>query len=199
MSTVFAAALRRLRKEKNITQARLAQILFVDRSSVASWETGRRVPDILMLKRIARVFNVDVRDLLDAAGAGDGVVRVILVDDEKIILEGELQTLRQAMPQAEVHGFMKPSEALSFAETNRVSLAFLDIRCGGENAGFALCNGLLMRNPHTNAVYVTAFEEYSVSAWSTGACGFLLKPLTVDMVKNQLTRLRYPLREEPAR
>ena len=44
----------------------------------------------------------------------------------------------------------------------------------------------------TNVVFLTSYREYSFDAWETGACGFLLKPLTPDTVRNQLSRLRHP-------
>ena len=76
---------------------------------------------------------------------------------------------------------------------NRISLAFLDIELGTAN-GFDLGRRLLEVNPLTNIVYLTAYPDYALNAWKTAACGFLLKPLTVDAVNDQLKRLRYPLR-----
>ena len=95
------------------------------------------------------------------------------------------------MPNAKVTGFTRPSEAIEYAKTNRVALAFLDIEMG-KNSGFDLCRTLLDLNPRTNVVYLTAYVEYSYDAWSTGASGFLLKPITPDGVRAQLKNLRYP-------
>ena len=47
-------------------------------------------------------------------------------------------------------------------------------------------------NPRTNVVYLTAYSGYAVDAWSTGASGFMLKPLTPEGVREQLGKLRYP-------
>ena len=58
---------------------------------------------------------------------------VIIVDDEKITLSGALSVLEKAMPSALVVGFTKPSEAIAFAKSCRVSLAFLDIEIGNVN------------------------------------------------------------------
>jgi len=41
-------------------------------------------------------------------------------------------------------------------------------------------------------VFLTAYVEYSFDAWSTGASGFLLKPITAEAVRAQLKNLRYP-------
>ena len=31
-----------------------------------------------------------------------------------------------------------------------------------------------------NVIFLTAYREYALDAWETGACGFLVKPLTVE-------------------
>ena len=52
---------------------------------------------------------------------------------------------------------------------------------------------LLQISPRTNVFYLTAYSEYALDAWSTGACGFMVKPLTVEAVREQLKRLRHPV------
>ena len=95
------------------------------------------------------------------------------------------------MPDATVVGFEWPSEAVEYAKENRVSLAFLDIELGDES-GFDLCRALLEANPRTNVVYLTAYADYALDAWGTGASGFMLKPITPEGVRAQLADLRYP-------
>jgi two-component SAPR family response regulator len=53
---------------------------------------------------------------------------------------------------------------------------------------------LLEINPRTNVVFLTAYPDYSLDAWNTDACGFMVKPLTPESVREQLKKLRYPLR-----
>lgn len=48
-----------------MSQQQLADKLFVNRSTIANWELGRRVPDATIIVRIAKIFGVDVSDLLD--------------------------------------------------------------------------------------------------------------------------------------
>lgn len=95
------------------------------------------------------------------------------------------------MPNAIITGFTKPSEAIEFARANRIVLAFLDIELGKTN-GLDLCRTLLALNPRTNVIFLTAYVEYSFDAWSTGASGFTLKPITPESVRAQLKNLRYP-------
>lgn len=51
---------------------------------------------------------------------------------------------------------------------------------------------LLEVNPCTNVIYLTAYPDYSLDAWDTGACGFLVKPLTPEGVRRQFKMLRHP-------
>ena len=72
-----------------------------------------------------------------------------------------------------------------------MALAFLDIELRN-TSGLDLCRALLKINPRTNVVYLTAYSEYALDAWSTGASGFMLKPITPEGVREQLNNLRYP-------
>ena len=60
--------------------------------------------------------------------------------------------------------------------------------------GLDLCRELLAIDPKINVIFLTAYREYSFEAWHTDACGFLLKPITTEDIKNQLGRLRHPVR-----
>ncbi|MBO4779753.1 MAG: response regulator, partial [Selenomonadaceae bacterium] len=132
-----------------------------------------------------------VNTLISAAMENDESPNVIMVDDRKIFLSGALPILEEVMPNAIITGFTRPSEAIEYAKANRIALAFLDIELGKTN-GFDLCRTLLEINPRTNVVYLTAYIEYSFDAWSTGASGFALKPITAEGVRAQLKNLRYP-------
>ena len=191
MSQAFSETLRKLRMKKGLSQQALAEKMFVTRSTVARWESGIRLPDAVMISRLSEVLGADVNSLFSAAAESDECPNVILVDDNAVILGGGLPIIEEVIPNASVTGFTKPSEALEYAKTNRVALAFLDIEMGAIS-GLDVCRELLGINPRTNVVYLTAYSNYSLDAWSTGACGFMLKPITADGVREQLKKLRYP-------
>ena len=96
------------------------------------------------------------------------------------------------MPNATVAGFQWPQEAIDYAKANRIDLAMLDIEMGTAS-GLDLCRTLLDINPCTNVVYLTAYPDYALDAWDTGACGFMVKPLTPESVRKQLKMLHFPL------
>ena len=192
MVLLFGETLRHLRTEKGLSQQQLADRLHVERASVTNWEAGRRIPSIEMLFQIAEALEVDAATLLAAAGERSEVPNVLLLDDEPIILDGSIPVLRELMPKANVIGFTKSLEALTFFRENPVALVFLDIELA-RSSGLELCRQMLALRPHTNVVFLTAYPEYSIDAWNVGASGFLLKPLDADEVRRELSRLRYPV------
>ena len=191
MSVKFAETLRGLRTERGLSQRELAKMTYVTQSTVARWENGNRLPDAAMISRLAQCLGVDMNTLLTAAAMSGGSPNVIMVEDREVILTGGLAVLEEVMPDATIVGFEWPSEAIEYAKRNRVSLAFLDIELGAES-GLDLCHSLLGIYPRTNVVFLTAYAEYSLDAWSTGASGFMLKPFTAEGVRAQLANLRHP-------
>ncbi len=193
MANHFGETLRTLRTEKNMSQQQLAQRLFVNRSSIANWENGRRIPDLILITRLARLLNVDVSVLTDAANTDPDSPEVIIVDDEAILLSGAIPVLSEVMPRATITGFLKPSEAIDYAKETMISIAFLDIEMGKHN-GIDICKTLMDINPLTNVIFLTSYPDYAVDAWTTAASGFLVKPLSAESVKEQLEKLRHPVR-----
>ena len=55
-----------LRKEKGLTQEEFAKMLFVSRTAVSKWETGRGIPSIDSLQAIAKLFSISLEELLSA-------------------------------------------------------------------------------------------------------------------------------------
>lgn len=60
----FNEKLQELRKRKGLTQEELAEALFVSRTAVSKWESGRGYPSIDSLKAIASFFSVSIDELL---------------------------------------------------------------------------------------------------------------------------------------
>ena len=189
----FSDTLKKLRTKKGLSHQALADKLFVTRSTVVRWESGSRLPDAVMIAQLAEVLDADVNLLISAAAESQESPNVILVDDRKLILQGGLPVLEEILPYASVTGFVDANEAVSYAKENRVSLAFLDIELR-EMTGLELCRALLDINPRTNVIYLTAYSSYALDAWTTGASGFMLKPITPEGVREQLDNLRYPFR-----
>ena len=75
----FAENLQKLRKQKGLTQEELATALFVSRTAVSKWESGRGYPNIDSLKAIAKFFSVTVDELL----SGEEVLIIAEADQKQ--------------------------------------------------------------------------------------------------------------------
>lgn len=82
-----------LRKNKNMTQAQLAQVLSVSSQSVSKWENELSVPDISLLPIIARFFGITMDELfnyrLDALNYRERFIR--LMADNGVLQFGQFQ------------------------------------------------------------------------------------------------------------
>lgn len=77
----FHEKLQELRKNKGLTQEELAEILYVSRTAISKWESGRGYPSIDSLKNIANYFLVSIDDLL----SGERLISIAEKENESNI------------------------------------------------------------------------------------------------------------------
>ena len=118
-------------------------------------------------------------------------MRIIAVDDESIILTMLENEIRSAVPKAEVAAFTDPEDALHYAETNEVDVAFLDIRLGTMD-GVELAKEIKEQHPFANIVFCTGYSEYMPEAFQIRASDYLLKPVTAEKIRHAMDSLRHP-------
>ena len=68
----FNEKLQELRKNRGLTQEELAEVLYVSRTAISKWESGRGYPSIDSLKDISSYFSVSIDDLL----SGDKLITI---------------------------------------------------------------------------------------------------------------------------
>ena len=83
----FNEKLQELRKNQGLTQEELAQAIFVSRTAVSKWESGRGYPNIDSLKALADYFSVTVDELISP----DEIITA--AEDEKRELIGQYTSL----------------------------------------------------------------------------------------------------------
>jgi len=59
-SKMIGSRIAKIRKDKNMSQAQLAQLLFISPQAVGKWERGESIPDIITFNRLAEIFEVDL-------------------------------------------------------------------------------------------------------------------------------------------
>lgn len=122
-------------------------------------------------------------------------MKVISVDDERILLD-DFVALLEEMPEIdEVHGFQSCEKALAYVAENDIDVAFLDIRMRGMD-GITLAKKIKVIKPDVNIIFMTAYAEYSMEAMKIHASGYLMKPPVVEDVRKELNDLRRPLEEK---
>ena len=77
----FHEKLQELRKGRGLTQEELAEDLYVSRTAISKWESGRGYPSIDSLKEISKYFSVSIDDLL----SGDKLISIAEKENESNI------------------------------------------------------------------------------------------------------------------
>ena len=187
MEKSISENLKYLRLQIGISQRELADKMNVDRSTITHWENGDRTPSFSDLNNLAKCLGTEVTALLNAAPKAERDI-ILLVDDEEIVLKGAMSVLLNVAPNAEIRGFSRISDAIDYVKQNKVTVAFLDIEIGN-NSGLKLSETLHEISPDTKLIFLTSFPNYALSAWSTEAISFILKPLKEDSAKKILEKI----------
>lgn len=124
-------------------------------------------------------------------------MNILAIDDEKLALEALTEAVREAMPQAEVHGFRDPAELIACVRARPADVAFLDIEMRNIT-GIELAKELKTICPAINIIFVTGHARYAIDAFALRASGYLLKPATAEDVKREIEQLRYQASAVPA-
>jgi two-component system LytT family response regulator/two-component system response regulator LytT len=126
-------------------------------------------------------------------------LRVMVVDDEQLARE-ELCFLLEQIAGNEIVGQAQDGVmALRTAGELRPDVLFLDVQMPGLT-GFEVARRLIEADVRLQLVFVTAFDQYAVDAFSVNAVDYLLKPVDADRLEQTLDRVRGRLTTaEPAR
>ena len=65
MDKLFCKNLKEARKQSGLTQKQVANVLNVVESCYANWEQGRTEPNVDTLRKLGRIFNVSLDDLIN--------------------------------------------------------------------------------------------------------------------------------------
>ena len=60
----FHEKLQELRKSRNLTQEELAEELYVSRTAISKWESGKSLPDIVSIIRMSELYDLSLDELL---------------------------------------------------------------------------------------------------------------------------------------
>ena len=119
-------------------------------------------------------------------------MQIIAVDDEKMALERLVSTIGEVQPDAKITGFRSPKEALCYVAQNPSSVAFLDIEMR-EMDGITLAKQMKVQSPQINIIFTTGYSDYTGDAFAIHASGYVMKPVTPEKLRLEITDLRHPV------
>ena len=114
--------------------------------------------------------------------------KVMVVDDEPASLQ-RLTRLIETYDMMKVYGqFTDGHELLMKLEHEKADVLFLDIEMP-EISGIELAKIINKKHPEIAIVFVTAYEEYALSAFDVETIDYLLKPIRKEQLERCLMRL----------
>ncbi len=114
---------------------------------------------------------------------------IYAIDDEELALEGLLGAIKKAAPGEQVYGTTDVMEALKIAAQLTPDVIFLDIDMPEIN-GMEAARRFKEINPNLNIIFTTGYSQYAPEAFLLRASGYIIKPVTVDKVRQELKNLR---------
>ena len=115
-------------------------------------------------------------------------VRIVLVDDHEMVIEGLKAMLAAFSERVQVVGQAVGAErALSVVDELQPDIVLTDVRMQG-SSGLDLCQELRQRDPGRKVVMLSVYddEQYLFQALRVGAAGYLLKSISSDDLVRQL-------------
>lgn len=119
------------------------------------------------------------------------MMRVIVVDDENFALENMRYKLSEIDDVKDIKTFISPAAAIEYLkeEPTLTDIAFLDINMGSVN-GLMLAKEIKEISPSVAIIFVTGYQEYAVDAFKLKASGYLLKPASVDDIREEINHIK---------
>lgn len=115
-------------------------------------------------------------------------MNVIILDDEIPSIERMLFLINQDNRFNVLNTFTDASTALEYIKENNVDIVFSDIEMPEMN-GITFGKQLFNISPDTVLIYITAYGEYALDAYSNYAMGYLLKPVSLNALNKLLSKL----------
>ncbi len=121
-------------------------------------------------------------------------IRTILVDDEKLAIQG-LELRLAAFEDIEIVATCQNGrEAIRKIKTLKPDLVFLDIQMPGFD-GFSVVQGVMDIDPPL-FVFVTAYSEHAIKAFEADAIDYLMKPVEPERLADTMDRVRTRMTEK---
>ncbi len=118
------------------------------------------------------------------------MTKCVIAEDETLLRDALVLLLADVWPELEIVAACDDGgSALEAIAHHQPEVAFLDIRMPGLS-GLEVAAALPDASPHTQAVFVTAYDQYAIDAFDQGAVDYLLKPVARTRLAATVQRLK---------
>lgn len=116
--------------------------------------------------------------------------KCVIAEDESLLREALLQQLSLAWPELDIVAACDDGgSALEAIAEHQPDVVFLDIRMPGLS-GLEVASAMGQASPHSQIVFVTAYNQYAIDAFEKGAVDYLLKPISPERLLATVKRLQ---------
>lgn len=116
-------------------------------------------------------------------------MKAIAVDDEPLMLYALTKAVKASPDITSVAEFGSCSDTVEWVRNNSVDVAFLDINMRGMG-GLVLAQKIMEMQPDCKIVFCTGHEQYAVSAIKLRVSGYLMKPISVEDVQEEINYIK---------
>lgn len=173
----FARVIRELRIKNNLTQKEFAEKLGVTYQAVSKWERGKNMPDIMLIRDIGNIFNVDFEYLLDGKVKKNNNFKIWLIGLIAFVVIIFIFLFIISKNSSNFEFKTITSDCDEFKITG--SAAYNDKKTAIYISDVDYCG-----NNNDNIVYkklsCSLYEEYRNTRTNIGSCGEVVSPMTLD-------------------
>ena len=112
-------------------------------------------------------------------------MKIICVDDERLILQLVVHLCEQLPQISEVTGFSSSLQAVEYLKNNSADIALLDIEMPKMN-GITLAVKIKELHPDIAIIFLTGYSHYALDAFNIHASGYILKPIEKDKLEAEI-------------
>lgn len=112
-------------------------------------------------------------------------MKIICVDDEKLILDLTMAMCRDLPQKPQVNGFQNAQDALEWVKQYGTDIALLDISLSETN-GLTLAAKIKETDKNIAIIFLTGYSAYAVDAFTLHASGYLMKPISQERLETEI-------------
>jgi two-component system LytT family response regulator len=121
-------------------------------------------------------------------------MKILIVDDEELA-RARLLRMLNTLEFGDVDQATNADEAIEAVKIKRYDVIFLDINMP-QTSGLEVGYELKYLDENISIIFQTAYQEHALKAFDIGAVGYLIKPYSLEQVKQTIERVKTEVGKE---